>query len=129
MASRLVPCPSCSRHVKLGPPSCPFCGGEVPADAPARPVAVGRPLSRAAIFFASAAAVTACSSSTTSPTPGNDAGAHSDAQPRRGDGGLVDSGVRKGHDAGAPDVDAGAFFIDGGPVAAYGVFVNPDGGH
>ena len=147
MASRLVPCPSCSRHVKLGPPSCPFCGGEVPADAPARPVAMGRPLSRAAILFASAAAVTACSSSTTSPTPAKDGGGHSDAQAQPAYGVFVDAGVHKAHDAGAPDMDGstvalyGVFiddaartpdagpFPDGGPVAAYGGFVNPDGGH
>lgn len=34
---RLVPCPSCARHVFSDAPSCPFCGDEVPKDLPPRP--------------------------------------------------------------------------------------------
>lgn len=31
--SQLVPCPSCDRHVRLPESSCPFCGGELNAQA------------------------------------------------------------------------------------------------
>ncbi len=69
MASILTPCPSCSRHVKVGPPVCPFCGGDVPTSVAPRTVtlAAGKPLTRAAIMFAGAAAIGACSSSSSEP--------------------------------------------------------------
>jgi hypothetical protein len=62
MPAQLALCPSCTRHVKVGSSSCPFCGGNVPADVPeraARPL-VG-PLTRAAILFGGVAA-SACGS-------------------------------------------------------------------
>jgi hypothetical protein len=124
MASRLTPCPGCQRHVKLGPPVCPFCGVEVPVHVPARAAPAGRPLSRAAIVFASAAVVTACSSSTTPPET-------KDAEVDTGHA-VAAYGVAIHEDAGA---DAGVVVHDAGfhddvgqSTADYGVFVNPDGG-
>ncbi len=150
MPSQLTPCPSCSRHVKVGPPSCPFCGGAVPVDVPARVVAAGRPLSRAALLFAGAAAVTACSSSTTSPTPPKDAEVDTGHAVAAYGVAITDSGEPGNDASGEPDggaVAAYGVFVDGGlqhaadggsepdggAVAAYGVFVNdaslePDAG-
>ena len=152
MASRLAPCPSCSRHVKVGPPSCPFCGAAVPTQVAARVLnlAPGRPLTRAALIFAGAAAVTACSSSSSG---GGTTGTH-DAAIDRGepeplygvavgpDGGEPEPayGVAVGPDGGQGGVlygvavqpDAGvedaAHDLDGQAVAAYGVMADPDGG-
>ena len=30
MPRKLMPCPSCSRHIVLGTPKCPFCDGALP---------------------------------------------------------------------------------------------------
>jgi len=132
MASRLSPCPSCTRHVKVGSASCPFCGGEVPTDVPLRATPAGRPLSRAALLFAGAAAVSACSSSTTGPAP-------SDAAVSKDTGSSKDSAAKKdspsqGFDDGSIQALYGVAFIpdadrippedDGGVHAAYGVFVD-----
>jgi len=146
MASRLTPCPSCTRHVKVGSSACPFCGGDVPVDVPARAMPTGRPLTRAAILFASAAAVSACSSST--PTTGGAKDAEIDhlgqGMPLYGvftDAVAPGSGTGSGSGFGEPDggpvaaygvfIDAAQFedaghVQDGSPVAAYGVFPHPD---
>lgn len=60
MATRLLPCPECDRHVRATEPRCPFCDAPLPAAeaAPARRPAAA--LTRAAILFAGATAVTAC---------------------------------------------------------------------
>ncbi len=139
MASRLTPCPSCSRHVKVGPPSCPFCGGAVPTDVPARTFAVpaGKPLTRAAILFAGAAAVTACSPSSSGPTESKDAEAdhgHAVAAygvaviPDGGQEGFPDGGVSALYGVMAIPDSGEEGFPDGGVMAAYGVAVIPDGG-
>ena len=86
MAARLAPCPSCTRHVKVGSASCPFCSSAVPVDVPARPMPSTRPLTRAAILFASAAAASACSSSSTPPTGAKDAAVSKDATDDLGQG-------------------------------------------
>ena len=137
MASRLSPCPSCTRHVKVGSASCPFCGGEVPTDVPLRATPAGRPLTRAAILFAGAAAVSACSSSTTGPTS-KDSGAKKDSSQEFEDGSvqalygvfsIVDANdIEQEPDAGQGVAHYGGFVgpDDGGAVAAYGVFANPD---
>ncbi len=104
MAS-LTPCPSCSRHVKVGPPTCPFCGGDVPVPA-ARAVALqaGKPLTRAALMFAGAAAVTAC---------GGSSSAY--GVPVFPDASDAEASAPDAHDAGADgDADAGQ------PMGAYG---------
>lgn len=59
MPTRLISCPSCDRHVRATESACPFCDAPMIAVAePARRAAPG--LTRAAILFASAAAVAAC---------------------------------------------------------------------
>jgi len=160
MPSRLAPCPSCTRHVKVGAASCPFCGGDVPTEVPLRvfPARGGKPLTRAAILFAGAAAVTACGEVASSPAPvSNDGSFGVDAAPpARGfdssmppppppppgddeSGGLpVLYGPAAVVDAMVGQVDAayGGFvrpdatfdFDSGGPVAAYGGFARPDAG-
>ena len=71
MPMRLMACPSCHCHVKVGAPRCPFCEHELPREASPRPAlpASGKSLSRAAILFASASTVGACGSSSTEPSP------------------------------------------------------------
>ncbi len=125
MAARLVPCPACTRHVKVGPPSCPFCGGEVPTEVAPRPaLPTGKPLTRAMLAFAGAAAVSACSSSSLSALYGAvvlpDAGdASSDA--------AVDTGQPSAHYGGFVMPDAGVDASDAGHgIAAYGVAILPD---
>ena len=140
MASQLAPCPSCTRHFKVGSAACPFCGGEVPTSVPQRGIAAGRPLTRAALVFAGSAVVAACSSSSGGGEP----------LPAYGvaiipDGGQYDAayGVFVHPDAGNTGAGSGnplpAYGLhafdsgapgepDGGAVAAYGVFVDPDAG-
>ena len=132
MTSRLAPCPSCTRHVKVGSAACPFCGGDVPVHVPARPMPATRPLTRAAIMFASVAAVTAaaaCSSSSTT-TGEKDAEAPKDAPVGFLDGQIQASyGVATFPDGGVfVDPDAGLGEPDGAVHAAYGVAVLPDSG-
>jgi len=56
-----IPCPACDRHVRTTDRTCPFCSTTMPeATIPA--AAPGRALTRAAILFAGATAVSACSS-------------------------------------------------------------------
>ena len=61
--SSLVPCPSCSRHVRAAETACPFCANALPSDMGARAVpASPRRLERLAAFtFAATLAVTGCS--------------------------------------------------------------------
>lgn len=60
----LFPCPSCARHVRSDESTCPFCDAALSADfvAPLATRIAGQPLSRAALVFATAAAMagTAC---------------------------------------------------------------------
>ena len=60
--SPLVPCPSCSRHVRSSEPACPFCASALPTDLGARAVpAAPKRLDRLAAFtFAATLAVTGC---------------------------------------------------------------------
>jgi hypothetical protein len=118
MASRLAPCPSCSRHVKVGPPSCPFCGGDVPTDVAPRvsTAGPGKGLTRAALMFAGATAVTACGTSTTSPTPPADAQADT-GQAHASYGAIVNP-----EDAGTGDDASEA----GQGMASYGVFIDAE---
>jgi hypothetical protein len=52
MSGRLVPCPSCSRHVRAGEGACPFCLAALPEDLGAGPALVQPPggLSRFELF-------------------------------------------------------------------------------
>lgn len=58
MSSALGPCPSCSRHVRVGEERCPFCGGSVSGVAApvVRPVPRGS-LTRALVFSGAALAL------------------------------------------------------------------------
>ncbi len=115
----LTPCPSCTRHVKVGPPSCPFCGGQVPTPAPrAVTLPLGRPLSRAALMFAGAAAVSACSSSSTTAT-GDAAVDTGHGLPAYG--GPVDASHADVLGDDASHVDAAD---TGQGMASYGVFID-----
>ncbi len=133
--ARLAPCPSCTRHVKVGSAACPFCGGRVPVDVPLRVFAsTGRPLTRAAILFASATAVSACSSSSTPANGEHEAGVKDGAGQEDTSFGVL-YGVFDApglpEDAGAPaeagtHADAGAP-PDGATHEDSG-FVDPDSG-
>ncbi len=73
--THLVACPSCSRHLRVSEPLCPFCGRGVDADVRARPAP--RPpamrLSRAALFALGAATGTASIGCSSSSTPAGEA--------------------------------------------------------
>ena len=79
MSAHLVPCPSCSRHVRSSESACPFCASALAPSAGPAPRSPGQRLSRAALFAlgASAAAVAACAGSTTPlyGAPAGDSGA------------------------------------------------------
>jgi hypothetical protein len=84
--TRLLPCPSCRRHVRSTETSCPFCAVALAfAEPPPLPSPVGR-LTRAAVF-AGAALASACGSSQKPAdsklenTPTADAGAEMAPQP------------------------------------------------
>jgi hypothetical protein len=95
MTPRFSPCPSCSRHVKQGDNTCPFCDADVPHDAvPAVAVTAGR-LSRASLFAAGAAGlvlVTNDCSSPPAPIPPYGAAPFFDAALGPSSGGLTDGG-------------------------------------
>ena len=62
MTNPLFPCPSCSRHVRLGTAACPFCAHALPASPEHLvPGASASGMTRAALF-AFATTVAACSS-------------------------------------------------------------------
>jgi hypothetical protein len=62
--ARLLPCPSCARHVRVSEGTCPFCAAALPASLRSQPLprSPGTRLSRAALyaFGASATALAAC---------------------------------------------------------------------
>ncbi len=151
--SQLLPCPSCTRHVRRSENGCPFCGAPLALEGePARPLPTQR-LGRAATFAFGAAiatSVAACGAATTPNTTdtgmaGQDGGigpaygAPSDAGSDAGmlamyGGPPTDSGVTD-QDTGGPGPlyggpfpdDAGAQPEDGGNVApAYGAVPAPD---
>src|SRR4051812_18987192 len=71
--NQLVPCPECSRHVRVSEPECPFCAQPLDLSGTPEPRLPGVRLSRAATLafgatLASAAALAACSG-TDAPVP------------------------------------------------------------
>jgi hypothetical protein len=108
MNARLLPCPSCARHVRLSDAVCPFCAADLGALPRALPPArsPATRLSRAALFAfgTSAAALAACggTAATTDPPIG---------LPAYG-GPPVDSGPAADGDVDAPFVVDAAY---GGP--------------
>jgi hypothetical protein len=100
MASRLAPCPSCTRHYKVGSSACPFCQAEVPASVPPRGVQI-TPVTRAALMFAGVSLAAACGGETTGSLETDGGAMHSDAAPARGPTPKVDA-----RDAGAAGPDS-----------------------
>jgi hypothetical protein len=131
MTERLLPCPSCARHVRASEEACPFCAGELPASRTSQPLprSPATRLSRAALyaFGASAAVVAACGGSTGSTVADGgttDGGDESRAMPVYGgpvvDGGedapiLVDAAYGGPPQDGAADAES-----DSSPAPLYG---------
>jgi hypothetical protein len=86
--TRLLPCPSCQRHVRVDATTCPFCAVALELSAPPLPAPTGR-LTRAAAFAGAALLGTACGSSApqakeppqNGPVAAADAGADQVAEP------------------------------------------------
>jgi hypothetical protein len=114
MGIDLHPCPACARHIRAEEGTCPFCGEATPDGfgniARAK---LAAPMSRAAILFMGATAVSACSSSTSG-----------SLMALYGPAPVMDSGAKDGSNdvtavplyAAAP-VDSG---VDAGAMPAYG---------
>ena len=67
--AQLLPCPSCSRHVRRTESGCPFCGGALAfAEEPTRAMPTQR-LGRAATFAFGAAVATTLSACAGNPVP------------------------------------------------------------
>jgi hypothetical protein len=120
MASSLVPCPSCARHVRATERACPFCRTALSASIASRviPGATQR-LSRAAAFtFAASLAATGCSDD---PAPAADAAVVDTGSTT--DSGTAPTRARPPTRAPTTDTgltDAGFPSDDGGIVAMYG---------
>jgi hypothetical protein len=74
MTPHLLPCPTCSRHIRVAEPACPFCAAPLSASfrATPRPRGPVARLGRAALFAfgvatATATAGTACGGSSAAP--------------------------------------------------------------
>ena len=136
MNDRLLPCPSCARHVRVSDDTCPFCATTLPPRAaPALRIPAGR-LGRAALFAlgTGAASVAACGGSTSTSTY-DDAGSSSGSSGSSGEVGVPAYGlpalpVDGGTDApilvdaayGGPPHDAAADAeADGSAAPAYGL--------
>lgn len=68
--ARLAACSGCGRHIRTTEPACPFCGRAATFETVDALPPIGRPLTRAAILFASATAIAGCGKTTDNlPTP------------------------------------------------------------
>lgn len=100
--SNLRPCAACARHVRLGAPSCPFCGAAVVAGPPLTALRYGRRIARATVAAVGLAASPLVACDTTSDPNGADQGVA-----RGTDQGVSDRGFIAGDAYGAPpDADA-----------------------
>ena len=126
MASPLVPCPSCARHVRADETACPFCAAALPADLEARAVpASPRRLSRAAAFaFGASLTVAACGSEVTTATGSTGGGGNATT----GTGPNDDGGVHTHYGLPAPDASDDGPADDGGGFVLYGPAPPPDAG-
>jgi len=119
--NHLVPCPECSRHVRVSEPECPFCSQPLDLSGTPEPRLPGVRLSRAATLafgatFASATALAACSGPD-APVP-----VYGAAAPAGGSANLA--GAAGAPAAGTPAAGAPAGGADsgigGGAVPVYG---------
>ena len=62
--ARLAAGSGCGRHIRTTEAACPFCGATATFTAVETALPVGRPLTRAAILFASATAIAGCGKTT-----------------------------------------------------------------
>ncbi len=70
MSMRLQPCSGCSRHVRVGDATCPFCGASVSVRSEGRPVrSAAARLSRAALFAAGTVGAAVAGADCASPQP------------------------------------------------------------
>jgi hypothetical protein len=130
--NHLVPCPECSRHVRVSETECPFCA--VPLDlagTPAPQLPRGR-LSRAATLafgatLVSASALASCSSDSDTGTGTGNAGAPSTAgaagaATAGAGGGTVGAvyGAPAGGELGVAGADTGNAGRGGGAIPLYG---------
>jgi hypothetical protein len=129
MNDRLLPCPSCARHVRGSEEACPFCTAPLATSrrAPA-PRSPGARLSRAALyaFGASAAALAACGGTTGNTFADGGPDASDESTPMPVYGGPVADGGQDGPflaDAayGGPPQDGAADAEDGGSDAEGGI--------
>ncbi len=144
--SQLLPCPSCSRHVRRSESGCPFCGSALALEGvPERAQPMQR-LGRAATFAFGAAIATSVAGCGGATTPGTDSGI-APAYGAPADTGMptADMGT-PGNDSGmlamygGPPIDAGSDAGNtapaygapaddaGGPAPAYGAVPAPDSG-
>jgi hypothetical protein len=137
MSDRLLPCPTCSRHIRVSESSCPFCATSVPArfENGRLPVAVPRRLSRAALFALGGLAIApvACAGETEDDADSNASGGQGATGGSGGDGATAGSGgdgatAGSGGDTNVPVY--GAPVATGGDTGApvYGAPFNPAGG-
>jgi hypothetical protein len=100
----LVPCPSCSRHVRASETACPFCASELSLRVARAVPAAPRRLERLAVFtFAAAVAVTGCTVNPTEDTSEQESELGG-IQPMYGQPPPPDVDLDAGP---APDIDAG----------------------
>jgi len=126
--SHLVPCPECSRHVRVSEAACPFCALPLDLAGTPEPQLPKTRLGRAATFafgatLVSASALAACSGSDETPGSGGSGGTTATA----GSGGAA-AGTT-GATAGANNLGGtggGAMAVYGAPAA--GSFGVPSGG-
>ncbi|HEY0469188.1 MAG TPA: hypothetical protein VGC79_33580, partial [Polyangiaceae bacterium] len=126
--NHLVPCPECSRHVRVSETECPFCALPLDLSGTPEPRLPGVRLSRAATLafgatLASATAIAACSG-TDAPVPvyGAPAGGSANLAGAAGAGvgtaGIVDNPI--GPVYGAPAAGGVGNGSGGGPGPIYG---------
>lgn len=126
---KLLPCPSCGRHVRMKSATCPFCQSALPTEfgAQATNVIVPR-IGRAALFAFGATVATnlaACGDTNN----GVDAATGNDTGPRTEDASAMSLYGAPAPDAGPSSLDdAGASAVDAGnPAPLYGA-PTPDAG-
>lgn len=130
MSERLLPCPSCNRHIRVSEAQCPFCAGAVPVGfgGGAQRARPAPRLSRAALFTLGSLAVTpvACVGESTDEDQED---ADEDADEDEGAGGAATAAGGENSQAvyGAP-VDGGSANSSGGESSSGGDTSQPEYG-